>query len=392
MTTALPSDPSPIAKEFLALRVRQPIGDIYIASIPSTLITQMTFFDVRRVLRDDRDVERYLGIQRLLSESRVEELKKYVRFVDATFSTSIIIAIESDYVEYDEAAHIMTVKNTPRGENTPDIPFRNLARVIDGQHRIAGLEGYDGPEFDAIVSIFVGSDISDQAYVFATVNLEQTKVIKSLAYDLYDLARTRSPFQTCHNIAVALDTFETSPFYKKIKRLEVASPNRKYETITQATFVNGFIGYISRDPKLDRDALLRGMKLSRLSDNESVRLCLRNMFIDGEDVKIGKIIEQYVLAVRDMWPDAWDSVEPGMILSRTNGFRAFASLFGKMYTSVARPGDFASSNLFGRLLEKVKLGSRDFNSEVFKPGTSGEAALRNLIYNSIFQSSFDFSQ
>ena len=60
--------------------------------------------------------------------------------------------------------------------------------------------------FDILVSLFVGSDIADQAHVFATVNLEQTKVGKSLAIDLFELARTRSPIKTCHNVAVALDT------------------------------------------------------------------------------------------------------------------------------------------------------------------------------------------
>jgi DGQHR domain-containing protein len=385
MSDLFPVDPSPIEKSFTALRVRQPIGDIYIASVSSALITQMTFFDVRRVLREQRDVEMYLGIQRPLNEKRVLDLQKYVGFIDATFPTSIIIAIDSDYVEYDETRSVMTIRNMPRGESTPKIAFRNLARVIDGQHRIAGLEGYDGPEFNVIVSIFVGSDISDQAYVFATVNLEQTKVNKSLAYDLYELAKTRSPFQTCHNIAVALDTFKSSPFFRKIKRLGVASPDRRFETITQATFVNGFLGYVSRDPKSDRDKLLRGNKLSKSSGSESTTLCLRNLFIDGEDIKIGKIIEQYFIAIRDRWPEAWDSIEPGMILSRTNGFRAFASLFGRFYTAQSKPGELVLAETYLSLLNKVDLDWRDFNTDNFRPGTSGEVALRNRVYNAVFE-------
>jgi DGQHR domain-containing protein len=236
-----------------------------------------------------------------------------------------------------------------------------------------------------IVSIFVGSDISDQAYVFATVNLEQTKVNKSLAYDLYELAKTRSPFQTCHNIAVALDTFKSSPFFRKIKRLGVASPDRRFETITQATFVNGFLGYVSRDPKSDRDKLLRGNKLSKSSGSESTTLCLRNLFIDGEDIKIGKIIEQYFIAIRDRWPEAWDSIEPGMILSRTNGFRAFASLFGRFYTAQSKPGELVLAETYLSLLNKVDLDWRDFNTDNFRPGTSGEVALRNRVYNAVFE-------
>ena len=46
----------------------------------------MTYFDVRRVLQQDRDVERYLGIQRPLNNRRVTALQQYVNFYDASFS------------------------------------------------------------------------------------------------------------------------------------------------------------------------------------------------------------------------------------------------------------------------------------------------------------------
>lgn len=59
----------------------------------------------------------------------------------------------------------------------------NVAKIIDGQHRIAGLEDYAGPPFQVNATIFIDMDIEDQAMVFATINLKQTKVSKSLAYD-----------------------------------------------------------------------------------------------------------------------------------------------------------------------------------------------------------------
>src|ERR1700730_4145288 len=103
-------------------------------------------------------------------------------------------------------------------------------------------------------------------------NLEQTKVGKSLAIDLFELARTRSPIKTCHNIAIALDTTKGSPFHHRIKRLGVATLGRAEdsgpgERLTQATFVNALVRYISDDPKQDRDTLLRGEQLE-LVDGE----------------------------------------------------------------------------------------------------------------------------
>jgi hypothetical protein len=56
----LPIDERTITAQFKALKARQPIGDIFVATVDCKLIQQMTFFDVRRRLQADRDVEKYL--------------------------------------------------------------------------------------------------------------------------------------------------------------------------------------------------------------------------------------------------------------------------------------------------------------------------------------------
>jgi DGQHR domain-containing protein len=384
MRPPLPPDPDRIQKSFKAIRVVQPIGDLFIAAIDHRLIQDITFFDVRRRIQEERDVERYLGIQRPLQEKRVKQLQEYVNYVDATFPTSIIVAVDAEYVGFDDATNMLTLSNTANGDERPSIAFRNLCRVIDGQHRIAGLEGFHGAEFQVIVSIFVGGDISDQAYIFATVNLEQTKVNKSLAYDLFELARTRSPIKTCHNIAIALDETEGSPFYKRIKRLGVTTEGRTAETLTQSTFVNALVTYISDEPKKDRDDLIRGKQLAHASGAELRRLCLRNLFIDDQDVKIGKIIEQYFLAVDERWPEAWRYQDVGIMLNRTNGFRALMKLFGKMYNSLASPGDLVAKERFLELFRRVNAPWSSFTVENYRPGSSGEGDLRRFLERSIF--------
>ena len=349
----------------------------------------MTFFDLRRRLQEDRDVEKYLGIQRPLNDNRVKDLKQYVNFIDATFPTSIILAVESDYVSYDEQRLELTISNAKAGSDKPDIAFRNLCRVLDGQHRIAGLEAFQGKDFDVLVSLFVGSDIADQAHVFATVNLEQTKVGKSLAIDLFELARTRSPIKTCHNIAIALDTTERSPFHKRIKRLGVATEGRAGqggpgEKLTQATFVNSLVRYISDDPKQDRDMLLRGEKLPFVEGKEERRLCFRNMFIWEKDIEIGKIVEQYFIAIHQRWEDAWDAGGKGIMLNQSNGFRALMRVFGDAYNYLAMPGQFVSSEKFLELFRRVEVESDYFTVERFKPGSSGEARLRDFLLEKMF--------
>jgi DGQHR domain-containing protein len=384
MIPPLPADTDKIEKKLKVIKVTQPIGDLFIASMDQKLIQEITFFDVRRRIAAERDVERYLGIQRPLQQRRVDQLQDYVNYIDATFPTSIIIAVDSDYAEFDEDTGFLTLSNTVQGEDAPSTAFRNLCRVIDGQHRIAGLEGLKQKKFDVIVSIFIGSDISDQAYVFATVNLEQTKVNKSIAYDLFELARTRSPIKTCHNIAVALDRDASSPFYERIKRLGVATEGRNAETLTQSTFVNSLVDYISNNPKQDRDDLIRNEKLQHVKGKDAQRLCFRNLFIDEEDVKIGKIIEQYFLAVQDRWPNAWKYRGTGIMLNRTNGFRALMKIFGKAYNYLASPGDYVAKGQFLELFNRVDARWDSFNVQNYRPGTSGEVELRRFLEKSMF--------
>lgn len=368
-------DPDRKSFEFPALRATQPIGDLYLASIPYEVLGQIAFFDVRRVLQEERDVERYLGIQRPLNPQRVSEIGKYVNFADATFPSTVIIAISDEYASFNPDTKTMKVRNFRENEEFPSILIRHVARVLDGQHRIAGLYNFEGLNFDVPVSIFIGSDISDQGYIFATVNLEQTKVSKSLAYDLFALAKTRSPQRTCHQIAVTLDSDAESPFYKKIKRLGFATPGRSGESITQSTFVESLIKYISRDPKTDRDALLRGSKLQRLSADDNQKLIFRDFFISERDVDIASILFNYFKAIELRWPEGWRSTSQGLILNRASGFRALMRALGPIYLSISMPGNVPKTEKFLNELTKIKLEYEYFNVENYPPGSSGEGKL-----------------
>jgi len=359
---------------FPYLRVQQPMGEFYLASIPAKTLVEITWFDVRRVLMEKRDVERYLGIQRPLNPTRVKELEKYVNTGDACFPTAVIVAIPERCVEIDEARRTLTLKND-MSANDGEEPtyFRKIAKVIDGQHRLAGLAEYRGQEFEVNVAIFVDADVADQATIFSTVNLAQTRVNKSLVYDLFDLANSRSPQKLCHHIAVTLDQDEGSPLHKMIKRLGVATPGRTGETITQATFVQALLPFITSNPMGDRDLYLKGKKPQKVDVNLLSKHIFQHMFVDEKDFEITDCIWAYFKAVRARWPLAWASKERGNMLNRTNGFNALAKFLRDSYlyigTAVPTESDFAV------ILSKSPLKDADFVVERFPPGTSGESAL-----------------
>jgi DGQHR domain-containing protein len=345
--------------------VEQPIGTFYVGVIDCEDLVFISYTDMRRLETSEREVETYLGIQRPLSPKREKEIGDYVNTVDATFPTSIILHIPSDKATYFESKSELIIERN-----------MDVAKILDGQHRIAGLQYFNQPgkKFQINVTIFVDMDIEDQALTFAVINLKQDKVSKSLAYDLYDFAKHRSPQKTCHHIARLLNKNVDSPFYNKIKVLGRAEEREK-ETITQATFVEWLLKYISPKPMYDRDVLKRGKKLATVEGEELNKYFLRNLFIENKDEVIAKIVDNYFSAIRRRWTVAWDEIKPEMILNRSTGFIALMRFFRDAYLSINKIGSIVSQDEFYQLFKKIDIGSKDFNREEYRPGSGGQADL-----------------
>lgn len=377
----LPLDEVPQNFRIPAIKVQQPIGSFYIGSIDSELLVKITSSDVRRMIQE-REIETYLGVQRPLSNRRVKELREYVKTVDACFPTAVILAVSGRCAAYDETARELVLSNDVDPENNEEpILSIQIARVLDGQHRIEGLRDYKGEPFQVNLSIFIDIDIESQAYIFSTVNLAQTKVNKSLVYDLFDLANSRSPQKTAHNIAVALDQNLKSPFYKRIKRLGVATEGRFYETITQATFVEALLPYISANPQKDRDDYLRKRVPPSALPGEAKIFIFREMFLKGEDLKIIDVIWNYFDAVKARWPTAWNYSGTGLMLNRTNGFKALMRVLRPAYLRLSASTEIPTTEQFLELFQRFNVTDDHFTIDTYKPGTSGEAALYWALIN-----------
>jgi DGQHR domain-containing protein len=357
------------------IKVRQPIGEFFVGVLDSRTLCEITDFDVRRIVHE-REFETYLGIQRPLNPMRVKEIEQYVTTLDACFPTAVILSVDGTCAVYDEDLGTLTLSNYQDSEDPGnDVLYRQIAKVIDGQHRIEGLKHFSGSGFEVNVCIFVEIDVAQEGYLFATVNLAQTKVSKSLAYDLFDLARSHSPQKLCHNIAVALDQNGESPFHHRIKRLGVATEGRFDETLTQATFVEALMRYVSKDPVRDRDDYARGRTPGKAGAQESQLLIFRNMMIDKKDMQIADVVWNYFDAVRQRWPSAWDASGRGLILNKTSGFRALMKFLRNAYLHVSGPGGVPGREEFEKLFRRVGLEDNEFNTDNFKPGNSGEAKL-----------------
>ena len=375
---------SKLEVQFPVMRVSQPLGDFYVGKMPASDLVDISWFDVRRLVGDS-DFDQYLGIQRKVNPSRVIEIGKYVNLIDATFPTAVILAVEGrcaaleeiDSPDSTETFYLMTLRNVPGNLGDSDtVLLGGVARVLDGQHRIAGLKesGRDLATFDVNVCIFVDADIADQASIFATVNLAQTKVNRSLVYDLLSYSKARSPERSCHIITVTLDQSEKSPFFRRIKRLGVSTRGRFGEVLTQATVVNALLPYISKDVLKDRDIGKRRGDWRTDENYDRDRLLFRKWFIQKNEKEIAKQIMHYFEAVRRRWPAAWDSNDKGNMLPRTNGFRAFMSFLRPAYNAL-REEDFVKMSAFLELFKQIELDDGDFNTQRYVPGSTGERAL-----------------
>lgn len=357
---------------FKCIKCIQPIGEFYIGAMNHEDLITISYVDIRRLETGSemREVEIYTGIQRELSKSRVKEIAKYVNMVDATFPTGVILHIKpEDIISFDEKEGLMT------------IPFRdNVAKVLDGQHRIAGLEFFQksGTSFQINVTIFVGMELEDQAIVFATINKTQTKVNKSLVADLFEFSTHRSPQKTAHNIARALNQLEGSPFKDRINILGIANDKEK-ETITQATFSDYLMKLLSKDYMGDRDLYKRGKKPETFSEKELRLRPFRNLFINEDDSTIAKIVLEFFAAVEMKWPKAWGQVEREMILNKSTGFIALTYILRDLYVHIGNIGEVVDRSIYLDFFKSISLTDSDFNRANFLPGSGGQAELYKTI-------------
>ena len=382
------------------ISVDQPIGAFYVGAMAAKDLVAISWADVRRIAPqeeqpsavvdenevprridegyeeaepiepldddtvryEDQGFEEFLGIQRQLNNSRVAELRQYVQNVDATFPTAILLAVSSEHASFNKNKNELSI-----------VRHSKVAKIIDGQHRIAGLSQLGDTTFQVNVAIFIDMEIQDQAMVFAIINLKQTKVNKSLAYDLYEFTTSRSPQRSCHDIVRFLDGRPGSPFQGKVKMLGVAL--EPTETITQATFVDRLLRFISMNPMVDRDLIKRRKSLERARGPQRKRQIFRDLFIDDQDHIIALNLWNFFLAVQRKWPESWQTVEQGNILSRTTGFGALMRFMRVAYLSLDMPNEIVGFDEFSRIMSKINIADGTFTPDTYLPGSSGEKKL-----------------
>jgi len=380
-------------------KVTQPIGDFYVGRMDARTLVSISYTEIRAFLDGSQD--KIAGIQRERSKKRINEIRKYVNLDYATFPTSIIIAVAPECVnlapfgkaavqanenaEINETVFALELTSYGDPDYEDHIPAEKIAFIIDGQHRLAGLEGLEaGREFDVNISVFVGASEADKAEIFARVNQAQTKVNQSLVVDLASYYEERGPVKFAHEVVLAMNRDKEGPLHDKVKRLGKADPRKgRVQTLSQATVVRPIVDYITSDPEAERNKRYKGIFSSRRNRDEWREFILQPFYDEEDDSGMFLCLTNYFDAVMARWPASWNDAPPGNILNRTTGYAALMQFLRPVYLHHCEKGEILNRDDCDKVFSTIGIRDNELNKDEFVPGGSGISSLYKRLMSEV---------
>lgn len=184
------------------------------------------------------------AVQRILNTRRISSISRFL-LNGGYFPTNIILnVLDPRFIDIQESVLVISDEE-------------DIAQVLDGQHRVAGLREaikldhqIGNIEFPCLIA--VGLTTEQCAQIFISINTEQKNVPKSLIYDLYGLVDAPNrdvSLDRGRDIAVALNEEEDSPYYSFIKFPGIS---RNRTGIQLSTFIDKLRPLVKRDGEFDK--------------------------------------------------------------------------------------------------------------------------------------------
>jgi len=286
------------------------------------------------------------GIQRALSDDRLSEISKYLKDDRiAMFPTNLVLCFD------DKVKYIESKDNSEEGHLR--IPKeKNIAQIIDGQHRLYGSEKAK-VGLDFLCVGFLNIDFKQAAKIFLTINSKQKGINTSLVYELFKITRQGDATTLlAADIVEDLSTDKESPWFKKIKKTDRASG-----FISQAAFVNAL-----KEILKNKDIVF------------SYKLDIKQQVL---------ILKNYFSAAKNIFKDEWGTNK--YILTKTLGFNALMYLFPKLHNECLCEQDILGNKTFEKYFDKLKKKKFTFSSSEWGAfgGKKGAKALEDLIWEKI---------
>ena len=368
-----------------AIKVKQPLGEFYIAKIKAGDLLKISTSSVARYDKDGN----LKGNQRPLDTKRLKAIANFIMSDEMSFPTSILIAANIDreggIIEKQNDRWIVEKTNITDVFNLV-VPDKISSLIIDGQHRLNAFNYADSSckEIELVCSIFIDLPNPYQAYLFATINGNQKRVDKSLALELfgYDVENepqdTWSPEKLAVYLTRKFNFSKKSPLYQKIKLAPLYSEideivNKEQWVLSTAAMVEGIMSLISSNPQKDRDMLamkrnsIWGDKTRQiLSDNG--KPVLRYLYLNSKDNELYLILENFFWSVKTI---LWDNATENSIILKTIGISV---LFDILKSILENYGIQKSFDLY---INKIK--DVDYSNNYFSLSGGGKTKLRRIL-------------
>ena len=255
------------------------------------------------------------AVQRVLSPIRLKSIEEYV-LKGNTFYTPFFLNWTNQDFGIKEENGIISIPLVP-----------NSAQVLDGQHRLAGLEramkkdpSVEEQEVMVVLSNLLNT--KEAASVFLNINTEQRPVPKSLIYDLFGVINENEPelpLVRAKDIALALQMDDKSPYLNSVK---MPGSMRGVGIIDLSTIVNAI------RPLLEDDGAFKKFRILNLENQVTIVL-------------------NYFNAIKTFYmkKELWHSKTTNPFLSNA-GFIAAAEVLNKtMIPKCVEKKDFTQENM-----------------------------------------------
>ncbi len=302
------------------------------------------------------------NVQRKVDNSRAKKIADFLIFDDSpTFPTNIILNIPQNVIEsqkqipggllfigFKDAVVEQIAKAKREGVENADI----FVSIIDGQHRIRGIElaidrlkeyiniDYKGMReewcskldglnnMELVISCFIDKTLEYQAMIFSTINRTQKRVSQDLVYSLFGITTSDSPYKTALEIALALNGHKGSPFYNRIKLYGGTYESQMSPPLSQATMVKSIVSLISANSaEAERNRYMKRKELMMCTSTK--KLPFRQFYANDEDNKIADCMYYFFNSIRNSFSKAWEYnglSKPSNILQSTVGYNAMINI------------------------------------------------------------------
>ncbi len=373
-----------------AVRVKQALGEFFAVAISARVLRQIVFLDPTRISSVDRAnfLYRLIGNQREASASRARSIAEYINTEESAFPNSVILS-----ANYDDQGMLIENESTRWRIESDDcgeflmVPSETrMASVIDGQHRLLGFDHCkdDRRDMQLLCSVYIDLPVAYQAYLFATINTNQRKVDKSLAYEQFgfnldvEAKEGWSPDKLAVFFTRKLNLNPESPLHQHIKiaplEADLVFPEGREQswTVSTACIVEGILSLFSSKPKTDRDLLhrepLQRRNRKTLPQDSSP---FRDLYRECADDELWNLIVAFFRIVET---EFWSRASTRSYIRKTIGVQALFDVFRLVALRVHK------EELDAELRRVTQASSSvDFANEFFQASGKGKVRVKNVI-------------